>query len=34
VRTLLDQGGYVVDARPVARYAAGHIPGTISIGVV
>jgi hypothetical protein len=24
-------GGYVVDVRPVADYAAGHIPGSVSI---
>lgn len=33
VRTLLGQGAYLVDARPVPRYAAGHIPGAISIAL-
>ena len=31
VRTLLADGGHVVDARPAADYAAGHIPGSLSI---
>ncbi|MEH1127207.1 MBL fold metallo-hydrolase [Micromonospora sp. CPCC 206061] len=31
VRTVLADGGYVVDVRPVADYAAGHIPGSVSI---
>lgn len=31
VRALLAEGGQVVDARPVADYAAGHIPGALSI---
>lgn len=31
VRELLGQGARVVDVRPVADFAAGHIPGAISI---
>ncbi|MDN0199270.1 MBL fold metallo-hydrolase [Streptomyces sp. S.PNR 29] len=31
VSALLADGGHVVDARPAADYAAGHIPGAISI---
>ncbi|MET9513727.1 MBL fold metallo-hydrolase [Streptomyces sp. NPDC002994] len=31
VRTLLGQGAQLVDVRPVADFAAGHIPGAISI---
>jgi glyoxylase-like metal-dependent hydrolase (beta-lactamase superfamily II)/rhodanese-related sulfurtransferase len=31
VRSHLAGGGYVVDVRPVADYAAGHIPGSVSI---
>ncbi len=31
VRTLQDEGGQVVDVRPVADYAAGHIPGSLAI---
>ncbi|MCW8380758.1 MBL fold metallo-hydrolase [Streptomyces justiciae] len=31
VKSLLAEGGYVVDARPAAVYAAGHIPGSVSI---
>ena len=31
VRTLLADGGHVVDVRPAADYAAGHIPGSLSI---
>lgn len=31
VRALLAGGGTVVDARPAADYAAGHIPGSLSI---
>ncbi|BDT91537.1 MBL fold metallo-hydrolase [Nocardia sputorum] len=31
VRSLLAEGAVVVDARPPAQYAAGHIPGAISI---
>lgn len=31
VRRLLAAGGYVVDVRPVADYAAGHIPAAVSI---
>ncbi len=30
-RTLIDDGAQVVDARPVARYAAGHASGALSI---
>ncbi|MFF4655751.1 rhodanese-like domain-containing protein [Streptomyces sp. NPDC001381] len=31
VRSLLDQGAQLVDVRPVADFAAGHIPGALSI---
>ncbi|MEV0691598.1 MBL fold metallo-hydrolase [Streptomyces sp. NPDC050388] len=31
VMSLLADGGYVVDVRPAADYAAGHIPGSLSI---
>ena len=31
VRSLIDRGGWVVDVRPVADFAAGHIPGAVSI---
>ncbi|MCD7438501.1 MBL fold metallo-hydrolase [Streptomyces lincolnensis] len=31
VGTLMAEGGHVVDARPAADYAAGHIPGAVSI---
>ncbi|MFI8499648.1 rhodanese-like domain-containing protein [Streptomyces sp. NPDC085524] len=31
VRALIADGGHVVDARPAADYAAGHIPGSLSI---
>ncbi|MEI5519852.1 MBL fold metallo-hydrolase [Streptomyces brasiliscabiei] len=31
VRALLAEGGQVVDARPAADYAAGHIPGALCI---
>ncbi|MFF3247343.1 rhodanese-like domain-containing protein [Streptomyces sp. NPDC002870] len=31
VRTLLGQGAQIVDVRPIADFAAGHIPGAISI---
>jgi glyoxylase-like metal-dependent hydrolase (beta-lactamase superfamily II)/rhodanese-related sulfurtransferase len=31
VRELLDDGAVVVDARPVHRFAAGHLPGSVSI---
>jgi hydroxyacylglutathione hydrolase len=31
VRRLLGQGAQVVDVRPVADFAAGHIPGALSI---
>ena len=30
-RELLDGGAQLVDARPMARYASGHIPGALSI---
>ncbi|MFI7006190.1 rhodanese-like domain-containing protein [Streptomyces sp. NPDC050145] len=33
VRALLSEGGYVVDVRPAARYAAGHVPGSVSIAL-
>src|SRR5262249_58456234 len=31
VRGLVAEGGQVVDVRPVAVYAAGHIPGSLAI---
>lgn len=31
IRALRDEGGLVVDVRPVADYAAGHIPGALAI---
>ena len=31
VRAIRDGGGLVIDARPVADYAAGHIPGALAI---
>ncbi|MBE8477634.1 MBL fold metallo-hydrolase [Streptomyces justiciae] len=31
VKSQLAEGGYVVDARPAAVYATGHIPGSVSI---
>ncbi len=31
VKDLLADGGHVVDIRPAAAYAAGHVPGAISI---
>jgi glyoxylase-like metal-dependent hydrolase (beta-lactamase superfamily II)/rhodanese-related sulfurtransferase len=31
VRRLADLGAYVIDVRPVAEYAAAHIPGSLSI---
>lgn len=31
VRALLADGGHVVDVRPAVDYAAGHIPGSLSI---
>jgi glyoxylase-like metal-dependent hydrolase (beta-lactamase superfamily II)/rhodanese-related sulfurtransferase len=31
LRALMDRGGWVIDVRPVAAFAAGHIPGTVSI---
>jgi hydroxyacylglutathione hydrolase len=33
VRTLLAGGGVLVDARPVTAFAAGHIPGALSIAL-
>ncbi|HKU62489.1 MAG TPA: MBL fold metallo-hydrolase [Gemmatimonadales bacterium] len=31
LRSLLDAGAFVIDARPAADFAARHVPGTISI---
>jgi rhodanese-related sulfurtransferase/glyoxylase-like metal-dependent hydrolase (beta-lactamase superfamily II) len=31
IRLLVAQGGWVVDVRPAADFAAGHIPGAVSI---
>jgi glyoxylase-like metal-dependent hydrolase (beta-lactamase superfamily II) len=31
VRRLVGDGAYVVDVRPMADYAAGHLPGSVSI---
>ncbi|MGW7363740.1 MBL fold metallo-hydrolase [Streptomyces sp. NPDC054841] len=31
VRALMAEGGYVIDVRPAADFAAGHIPGALSI---
>jgi rhodanese-related sulfurtransferase/glyoxylase-like metal-dependent hydrolase (beta-lactamase superfamily II) len=31
LRSLMDRGGWVIDVRPVAGFAAGHIPGAVSI---
>jgi rhodanese-related sulfurtransferase len=31
VRSLADDGAVVVDVRPIAAFAAGHIPGSLSI---
>jgi glyoxylase-like metal-dependent hydrolase (beta-lactamase superfamily II)/rhodanese-related sulfurtransferase len=31
VRRLVDQGAELVDARPIAAFAAGHVPGALSI---
>jgi rhodanese-related sulfurtransferase/glyoxylase-like metal-dependent hydrolase (beta-lactamase superfamily II) len=31
VRALIAEGGHIVDVRPAADYAAGHIPGALSI---
>ena len=31
LRSLSGQGGWVIDVRPVADFAAGHIPGAVSI---
>ncbi|WP_424888952.1 MBL fold metallo-hydrolase [Streptomyces sp. XH2] len=33
VRALVADGGHVVDVRPAADYAAGHIPGSLSIAL-
>jgi rhodanese-related sulfurtransferase/glyoxylase-like metal-dependent hydrolase (beta-lactamase superfamily II) len=33
VRSLLTAGGWLVDVRPVADFAAGHIPGAVSIAL-
>jgi hydroxyacylglutathione hydrolase len=33
VRALRDGGGQVIDVRPVADYAAGHIPGSLAIAL-
>ena len=33
VRERLDAGAVLVDARPVARFAAGHVPGALSIAL-
>ena len=30
-RTLLDQGGLVVDVRSVEEYTSGHVPGTLNL---
>jgi hydroxyacylglutathione hydrolase len=31
VRSLLDDGAVLVDVRPIGQYAAGHVPGSVSI---
>ncbi len=31
VRRAVDDGAWVIDARPIAAFAAGHIPGSVSI---
>jgi glyoxylase-like metal-dependent hydrolase (beta-lactamase superfamily II)/rhodanese-related sulfurtransferase len=31
VRVLMDRGGWLIDVRPIAEFAAGHIPGAVSI---
>jgi hydroxyacylglutathione hydrolase len=31
LRSRVDRGGWVIDVRPVADFAAGHIPGAVSI---
>jgi glyoxylase-like metal-dependent hydrolase (beta-lactamase superfamily II)/rhodanese-related sulfurtransferase len=31
IRAVMDRGGWVIDVRPTAAFAAGHIPGTLSI---
>jgi hydroxyacylglutathione hydrolase len=31
VRALLGRGGWLIDVRPIAEFAAGHIPGAVSI---
>jgi len=33
VRSVLARGGWLVDVRPVADFAAGHIPGAVSIAL-
>ena len=33
LRSLADRGGWVIDVRPVADFAAGHIPGAVSIAL-
>jgi len=33
VRPFLDEGGQVIDVRPVPDYAAGHIPGSLAIAL-
>ena len=33
VRAIRDEGGQVIDVRPVADYAAGHIPSSLAIPV-
>ncbi|MEV6794435.1 MBL fold metallo-hydrolase [Streptomyces sp. NPDC051320] len=33
VRALIREGAWVIDVRPVAAFAAGHIPGAISIAL-
>jgi glyoxylase-like metal-dependent hydrolase (beta-lactamase superfamily II)/rhodanese-related sulfurtransferase len=31
VGVLMDNGGWLIDARPIGEFAAGHIPGAVSI---
>lgn len=31
VRRLVDDGAWIIDARPIAAFAAGHVPGAVSI---
>jgi hydroxyacylglutathione hydrolase len=31
VRVLMDRGGWLIDVRPITGFAAGHIPGAVSI---